>query len=121
MVKKHGDEMQKEGNETLPLPITLIRNFLVKKKHASRKVSIYYIGNCNVKSDKNRSKLTIENISHKSFGLVCWLNTKIFGLENSLFSNALKACVNGIDNSQEKDKKIWRGIEKDNLENSVLV
>ena len=45
----------------------------------------------------------------------------IFGLENSLFSNALKACVNGIDNSQEKDKKIWRGIEKDNLENSVLV
>ena len=65
MVKKHGDEMQKEGNETLPLPI--------------------------------------------------------FGLENSLLSNALKACVNGIDNSQEKDKKIWRGIEKDNLENSVLV
>ena len=42
-------------------------------------------------------------------------------MENSLFSNTLKACVNEIDNTQEKDEKSWRGIEKDYLENFVLV
>ena len=31
-------------------------------------------------------------------------------VETSLFSNTLKACVNEIDNTQEKDKKSWRGI-----------
>ena len=42
-------------------------------------------------------------------------------MKTSLFSNALKACVNEIDNTQEKDEKSWGGIEKDYLENFVLV
>ena len=44
-------------------------------------------------------------------------------METSLFSNALKPCVNEIDNTQEKDEKVGieRGIEKDCLENFVLV
>ena len=49
------------------------------------------------------------------------LITKIFGFENSLFSNALKPCVNEIDITQDKDEKSWRGIEKDYLENFDLV
>ena len=36
-------------------------------------------------------------------------------------SNALKASVNDIDNIQENDEKGWKSIEKDNLENFVLV
>ena len=39
----------------------------------------------------------------------------------SLFSNALKICINEIDNTQEKDEKIWRGIEKDYLKKFALV
>ena len=42
-------------------------------------------------------------------------------VEASLLSNALKACLNEIENTQEKDEKSWRGIEKDYLENFVLV
>ena len=42
-------------------------------------------------------------------------------MEISLFSNALKAHVNEFDNTQEKDEKSWRGIEKDYLEDCVLV
>ena len=34
-------------------------------------------------------------------------------MEASLFSNALKACANKIDNTQEKDKESWRGTEND--------
>ena len=49
------------------------------------------------------------------------LITRIFTFKNSLFSNALKACVNEIDNNQEKDEKSWRGIKKYYLENFVLV
>ena len=30
-------------------------------------------------------------------------------------------CVNEIDNTQEKELKSWRGIEKYDLENFVLV
>ena len=36
-------------------------------------------------------------------------------------SNALKASVNDIDNIQEKDEKGCKSIEKDYLENFVLV
>ena len=87
MVKKHENETQKKGDETppspfhpsLPLPtIPLIRNFLVKKKYASKRAWIYYIGNCYVNHDVNTSRRTIENISNKSFGLACWLNNKNF-------------------------------------------
>ena len=42
-------------------------------------------------------------------------------LETGLFSNALKGCLNKIDNIQEKDHKSWRDIEKDDLENFALV
>ena len=42
-------------------------------------------------------------------------------MEISLFSNALKAHVNEFDNNQEKYEKSWRGIEKDYLEDCVLV
>ena len=42
-------------------------------------------------------------------------------VEASLLSNALKACLNEIENPQEKDEKSWRGIEKDYLEDFVLV
>ena len=42
-------------------------------------------------------------------------------METSLFSNALKVCVNEIDNIQEKDEKNWRSIGKDYLGNFVLV
>ena len=31
-------------------------------------------------------------------------------METSLFTNALKVCINEIDNTQEKDEKSWRGI-----------
>ena len=34
-------------------------------------------------------------------------------METSLFSNALKACANEIDNTQEKDEESWRGTEND--------
>ena len=77
---------------------------------------MYYIGNCNVNSNKNTSRHTLENISNKSFGLVCRLNKKNFWIWN-----ALKACVNEIDNILEKDEKSWKCIEKDYLENFVLV
>ena len=77
---------------------------------------MYYTGNCNVSSNKNKSWHTIENISNKSFGLVCWLNNKSFWIWN-----ALKACVNEIDNILEKDEKSWKDIDKDYLENFVLV
>ena len=49
------------------------------------------------------------------------LITRTFGFKNSLFSNALKECVNEIDNNQEKDEKSWKGIGKYYLENFVLV
>ena len=39
----------------------------------------------------------------------------------SLFSNALKICINEIENTQENDEKIWRGIEKDYLKKFALV
>ena len=42
-------------------------------------------------------------------------------METSMFSNALKVCVNEIDNIQEKDEKSWRSIGKDYLANFVLV
>ena len=44
-------------------------------------------------------------------------------METGLFSNALKPCVNEIDNTQEKAEKVGieRGIEKNYLENFVLV
>ena len=44
-------------------------------------------------------------------------------METSLFSNSnvLKARVNKIGNTQEKDEKSWRSIEKDSLEIFVLV
>ena len=42
-------------------------------------------------------------------------------METSLHSDALKECVNEIDNIQEKDEKSWRGIEKYYLESFVLV
>ena len=85
--------------------IPLIRNFLFKKKHAFTRVWINYIGNCNVNSDLNTSRRTIENISNKSFGLACWLNTK-----NVFWQYP-----------RERWKKLERGIEKYYLENFVLV
>ena len=42
-------------------------------------------------------------------------------MEASLFANALKTCANEIDITQEKDEQNWRSIEKDYLENFVLV
>ena len=42
-------------------------------------------------------------------------------IETSLPSNALKASVNEIENTQEKDVKTWRSIEKDYFENFALV
>ena len=33
-------------------------------------------------------------------------------METSLFSNALKVCVNEIDNIQEKDEKVGEVLEK---------
>ena len=42
-------------------------------------------------------------------------------METSLFSNPLKAHVNEFDITQDKDEKSWKGIEKDYLENFVLV
>ena len=33
----------------------------------------------------------------------------------------MKACINEINNTQEKDEKCWRSIEKDYLEKFVLV
>ena len=38
-------------------------------------------------------------------------------VETSLFSNVIKACVNETDNTQEKEQKSWKNIEKDYLEN----
>ena len=42
-------------------------------------------------------------------------------IETRLPSNALKASVNEIENTQEKDVKTWRSIEKDYFENFALV
>ena len=42
-------------------------------------------------------------------------------IETSLPSNALKPSVNEIENTQEKDVKSWRSIEKDYFENFALV
>ena len=68
--------------------------------------------------------------------LTCWLNNKklLFlktnkgvcgkcntSVETSLLSDALKACANELDTTQEKDEKGWRSIEKDYLEHFVLV
>ena len=41
-------------------------------------------------------------------------------METSLFSNALKACINEIYNTQKKDEKSWRGIEKDYLKKNCF-
>ena len=38
-----------------------------------------------------------------------------------MLSNALKAYVNEIGNTQKKDEESWRNIKKDYLENFVLV
>ena len=57
--------------------IPLIRNFYVKR-NASARVSICYIGSCNVNSYVKTSRRKIENILNKSFDLVYWLNNKIF-------------------------------------------
>ena len=71
---------------SLPVPtIPVIRNLLVKKDTSAR-VWIYYIGSCNVTSDVQTNRGTIENISNKSFGLVYWLNNKHFWVgEMALF------------------------------------
>ena len=42
-------------------------------------------------------------------------------METSLFSNVLNSCVNKIDNTQQKDEKSWRVLERDYLENFALV
>ena len=42
-------------------------------------------------------------------------------VETSVLSNALKIYMNEIYNTQEKDAKSWTSIEKDYLENFVLV
>ena len=42
-------------------------------------------------------------------------------METSLFSNALNSCVNKIDNTQQKDEKSWRVVERDYLENFALI
>ena len=61
---------------SFPLPsIPLISNLLVNKDDSAR-VWIYYIGIRNANSDAKTSRRTIESISNKSFGLVCWLNNK---------------------------------------------
>ena len=41
-------------------------------------------------------------------------------METSLLSNALKACINEIYNTQKKDEKSWRGIEKDYLKKNCF-
>ena len=53
---------------------------------------------------------------------ICLLLKKCHtSVETSLFSNALEACVNEIDNSQEKDEKRLECIENNYLENFVSV
>ena len=42
-------------------------------------------------------------------------------IETRLLPNALEAYINEIDNTQKKEEKIAKSIEKDYLENFILV
>ena len=58
-----------------------------------------------------RKEILDSRLSFKENGIRHWC----------MFSKALKACANEFDNTQEKNEKSWRGIEKDYSGNFLFV
>ena len=87
------------------------KNLRVQNYEKRRKKEFVSVGDYQVpKQNKFSIALIVQGKCHT------WMETSLFSN-----SNVLKACVNKIGNTQEKDEKSWRSIEKDYLEIFVLV